>query len=476
MNQNYIIPHEWSIIEEGFNTETVKSSESIFSIGNGAMGQRANFEEDYSGKTFQGSYIAGVYYPDKTRVGWWKNGYPEYFAKVLNAPNWIGINVLVNNEKLDLHTVKEVSKFRRELNMKEGWLSRSFEAMMQNNIKIKVDAKRFLSLEFDEIGAISYAVTPLNSAAKITYSPYLDAGITNEDSNWEDQFWNVLEVHQNEQQSFIQARTMKTHYNTCTFMQSQLFIDHEEILTASKNEKTDTAAMCSYTKEINQNQTYTIHKFGGYVVDRNHHKNELVAAAKKILDKAVSFGFELLLEKQKKSWSKIWETSDIRITGDMKAQQGIRFNIFQLNQTYLGTDPTLNIGPKGFTGEKYGGSTYWDTEAYCIPFYMATKDQSVARTLLEYRYKHLDKAIENAEKLGFKNGAALYPMVTMNGEECHNEWEITFEEIHRNGAIAYAIYNYQRYTGDTTYVPEKGLEVLIGIARFWHQRSEFFVG
>ena len=26
-------------------------------------------------------------------------------------------------------------------------------------------------------------------------------------------------------------------------------------------------------------------------------------------------------------------------------------------------------------------------------------------------------------------------MVTMNGEECHNEWEITFEEIHRNGAI-----------------------------------------
>ena len=86
---------------------------------------------------------------------------------------------------------------------------------------------------------------------------------------------------------------------------------------------------------------------------------------------------------QKHSWSKIWETSDITIKGDVKAQQGIRFNIFQLNQTYLGTDATLNIGPKGFTGEKYGGSTYWDTEAYCIPFYMATKNQSVARTLLE---------------------------------------------------------------------------------------------
>jgi maltose phosphorylase len=49
----------------------------------------------------------------------------------------------------------------------------------------------------------------------------------------------------------------------------------------------------------------------------------------------------------------------------------------------------------------------------------------------------------------------------MNGEECHNEWEITFEEIHRNGAIAFAIYNFYRYTGDYSYIPEKGLEVLL---------------
>ena len=73
MNKDYIQPNNWSIIEEGFDAENVKASESLFSIGNGAMGQRANFEEQYSGPTFQGSYIAGVYYPDKTRVGWWKN-------------------------------------------------------------------------------------------------------------------------------------------------------------------------------------------------------------------------------------------------------------------------------------------------------------------------------------------------------------------------------------------------------------------
>ena len=89
--KNYLKHDEWCIIEEGFTPEYNRISESIFSIGNGRMGQRANFEENYSGDSLQGSYVAGVYYPDKTKVGWWKNGYPEYFAKVLNSTNWIGI-------------------------------------------------------------------------------------------------------------------------------------------------------------------------------------------------------------------------------------------------------------------------------------------------------------------------------------------------------------------------------------------------
>ncbi|MCL5127327.1 glycoside hydrolase family 65 protein [Algibacter sp. L4_22] len=473
MNQDYIKPDNWSVIEEGFNAECVKSSESLFSIGNGAMGQRANFEEQYSGATFQGSYIAGVYYPDKTRVGWWKNGYPEYFAKVLNAPNWIGINVSINGEQLDLHTCKTVENFRRELNMKAGWLSRSFTATLQNNTVVEVETKRFLSLNLDEVGAIEYSVKLINSDAEIIFQPYLDSGITNEDTNWDDKFWDTLNICNERNQAFIEAKTMKTEFHTCTFMESEVFVNGESLSIDPIIKTESNTVSFSYSKQIKEGETYTINKFGGYVVDTNHDKNELVLAAKNVLNSASEKGFNVLLEEQKQAWERIWSMSDITISGDVKAQQGIRFNIFQLNQTYLGKDSRLNIGPKGFTGEKYGGSTYWDTEAYCIPFYMATKDQNVARSLLEYRYNHLEKAIENAEKLGFTNGAALYPMVTMNGEECHNEWEITFEEIHRNGAIAFAIFNYHRYTGDYSYIPEKGLEVLIGIARFWQQRATF---
>lgn len=474
MNKNYIVPNEWSIIEEGFQANHITASESIFSIGNGAMGQRANFEENYSGTTFQGSYIAGIYYPDKTRVGWWKNGYPEYFAKVLNAPNWIGINIKINGEELDLNKCK-VTEFKRELHMKEGWLQRSFIAELQNGMTVKVNALRFLSLRFNEVGAIKYSITPLNKEAKIEFNPYIDAGIKNEDANYDELFWEIIATTSDENQAFILSRTLKTGFDVATGMHISFEKNQQEIALSATKKIEAKKIIYSYLASVQQNETITLVKFGSYVQSINHPTAELMAVNKTLFEKTSKIGFNQLIEFQKTDWAKIWETSDIVIEGDLKAQQAIRFNIFQLNQTYSGEEARLNIGPKGFTGEKYGGSTYWDTEAYCIPFFMSTKDKNVAKNLLKYRYHHLEKAIENADKLGFKNGAALYPMVTMNGEECHNEWEITFEEIHRNGAMIYAIYNYLNYTNDVQYVADYGLEVMIAVARFWHQRANFSV-
>jgi maltose phosphorylase len=83
----------------------------------------------------------------------------------------------------------------------------------------------------------------------------------------------------------------------------------------------------------------------------------------------------------------------------------------------------------------------------------------------------LDGAYFNAQQQGLKG--ALYPMVTFTGIECHNEWEITFEEIHGNGAIAHAIFNYTTYTGDESYIRNEGLDVLCGIARFYTDRTHF---
>lgn len=467
--KDYFKVDEWKIIEEGFDPHYNKVAESVFSLGNGRMGQRANFEEAYSGDTLQGNYIAGVYYPDKTRVGWWKNGYPEYFAKVLNAANWIGIDVWIGNEQLDLAKCT-ILNFRRELNMKEGYLKRTFRAKTASGKEIEVEAIRFCSMADDETGVIRYTITPVNFEGEITLTPYIDGDIVNKDSNYDEKFWDEVSKKVNTDSGFVQLRTKKTGFEVATAMKFTVLQNGAPIMFESTPIQKEKYIAAEIKLQVRQEQSLTLIKYAANLSSQNYRADELAAKAIATVERISNKGFDTMLAEQGAAWANKWKNNDIIIEGDAAAQQGIRFNIFQLNQTYTGEDDRLNIGPKGFTGEKYGGSTYWDTEAYCVPFYLATAELKVARNLLLYRYKQLDKAIDNAKLLGFKNGAALYPMVTMDGTECHNEWEITFEEIHRNGAIAYAIYNYIRYTGDEAYLADYGLEVLIAISRFWAQR------
>ena len=467
--KQYIQPDEWRIIEKGFDPALNKVSESVFSLGNGRMGQRANFEEAYSGDTLQGNYVAGVYYPDKTRVGWWKNGYPEYFAKVLNAANWIGIDVIIDGEQLDLAKC-EVSGFTRELNMQEGYLKRIFTAKTTNGKIVNVEAVRFCSMADDECGAVSYTITPQNFTGSLVLMPFINGDVSNKDANYDEKFWDEVKKAAWPEGGYIQMRTKKTGFEVATGMLVQLLKNGRMTYISSQPFEKDKYVAAKFELEVKPSEPITLVKYAANLSSQNHPAGQLAENLKQTLTRISKKGFETMMREQAAAWEEKWKRNDIIIEGDIPAQQAIRFNIFQLNQTYTGEDDRLNIGPKGFTGEKYGGSTYWDTEAYCVPFYLSTADQKVTRNLLLYRYKQLGKAIDNAKLLGFKDGAALYPMVTMDGTECHNEWEITFEEIHRNGAIAYAIFNYVRYTGDEAYLTDYGLEVLIAIARFWAQR------
>jgi len=470
--KQYLKVDPWCIIDEGFDVNNVKASESIFSLGNGKMGQRANFEEQYSGFTLPGNYFAGIFYPDKTKVGWWKNGYPEYFGKMINAVNWIGIDIFIEDEALDIAKCK-LSEFRRVLNMREGSLSRSFYAELNSGKIIYVHTKRFISISDTTVAVISYEITPINFSGTITFIPYIDGDVMNSDSNYNEKFWSEVEKVSHDGMSVLHLKTKKLDFHVCSGMKNSFYNGKKKLNTNAELISNEKYVGEKYIINARQDEQISIVKYVTNITSLDFETGLMTKQVLNHLTKIEKDGFDQLFEEHKKAWELKWEKSDIIIEGDDSAQQGIRFNIFQLNQTYTGDDARLNIGPKGFTGEKYGGSTYWDTEAFCFPFYLNTADQKVARNLLIYRYNHLPKAIENATKLGFKNGAALYPMVTINGEECHNEWEITFEEIHRNGAMAYAIYNYIKHTADDKYLAEFGLEVLIALSRFWSQRATF---
>ncbi|MBC1458209.1 glycoside hydrolase family 65 protein [Listeria newyorkensis] len=466
MTQRLFEIDEWKLKSRNVEKDAKRLQESLTSLGNGYMGMRGNFEERYSGDTHQGTYIAGVWYPDKTRVGWWKNGYPDYFGKVINALNFIGIDVEIDGETLDLFQ-DTATDFNLELDMETGILHRSFK-VTKNGKAFLVEAERFLSIVKQELCLIRYHVTALDADADIVLTPYIDGNVTNEDANYDEVFWLEVAQEADEHRATIVTKTIENNFDIPRFTIAASM----ESRAANPNDVSAEAKKLyvenKYRFHVTKGEAAKLEKRVAVVTSRDYEEHELAPKSQQVLAELKDSSYEILRQEHADAWRERWQKADVLISGDDAAQQGIRFNIFQLFATYYGEDARLNIGPKGFTGEKYGGATYWDTEAFALPLYLSLADKKVSRNLLQYRHDQLDGAKVNAQKIGL-NGA-LYPMVTFTGIECHNEWEITFEEIHRNGAIAHAIYNYTNYTGDRSYLENEGMDVLTEISRFWADR------
>ncbi|MCS9990498.1 glycoside hydrolase family 65 protein [Weissella confusa] len=455
----------WTITTHELNPADKRLQESITSLGNEYMGMRGMFEETYTGDSLQGVYIGGVWFPDKTRVGWWKNGYPEYFGKAINALNFVKAEIRIDGDLIDLAKTP-FDDFELSLDMKAGILHRSF---IVKGVKISVD--RFISVAKKELADLRWTFVSVDKAThQLELTSLIDADVMNEDSNYDEKFWDVLDKEADEESAFIMTSTIANPFGVPQFTVAarQRFVSDLPAVGSVNDDKQVGNVFAGIVTET----PVQIEKRVIVTTSRDYDTNDAVKAATDDLfaDIASNTYNDLVID-HTTGWAKRWEKADVQIEGDEEAQQGIRFNLFHLFATYYGNDARLNIGPKGFTGEKYGGATYWDTEAFAIPVYLGVTDPAVVKSLLKYRYQQIEGAYHNAKQQGL--AGALYPMVTFDGIESHNEWEITFEEIHRNSTIAYAIYNYTHLTGDRSWLENEGSEVLIGIARFWADRVHY---
>ena len=65
------------------------------------------------------------------------------------------------------------------------------------------------------------------------------------------------------------------------------------------------------------------------VTSRDVEEKDQAAVANNLMSKLQTKSFEDNLADHTEAWKKRWETSDVEISGDDAAQQGIRFNICQ---------------------------------------------------------------------------------------------------------------------------------------------------
>lgn len=470
--KRYLITDEWSIREDGFHTDYLRMTESIFSLGNGRIGQRGNFEEPYSSDTYQACFVAGIPYLDKTRVAWWKNGFPTYYTRIPRAANWSRLRLRLFDEELDLARWG-IDRYSRELDMRQGIARRDMEVTSPRGKSLRIHVEHLTHMARPDLCLVRYDVTSLNYNGKLSLMPLIEANLKDHSEVTGERVWNILSEGSTPDVAYLHTQTRHEDAQVCYALCYRVEKNRREAAHSPiRIEKEDTVGF-SVGIDVKPGDTLSLETYVAIASTLYYERGTLTDTCQTLAHEARTEGWDALCEQHRRAWEDIWREADVTIEGDPEAQQGIRYCIFQLYQTYRGDDPRLNIGPKGFTGEKYGGNTYWNTELCCVPYFLLSTSRPIAEKLLRYRYNQLPQAIANARTLGIGGGAALFPQVTSNGYECHNEWEITFEEIHRNNIIVHAIIQHTRVTGSTLYLAMYGLEVMIAVSRYWSQRVSF---
>ena len=439
--KKYFKPDPWKIIEEEFDKEEGRVGESVFSLGNEYMGIRGIFDEMYSGDRLVGSYFNGVYEEKPLSYPEYFNGFSKRCCFMINANNWLYTRIFVDDEEIDLNKIK-VDKFYRELNMKNGIVTRSFFYK-----DIEFIFERFVSINYHYIGG-----QKITFKSDSKHKVRLISGI------------DFTPIHEEEGKNFWLESEKSKDYILCSTQASEQRIYSKFKTNLNKYEDISEEKKLLHEYNFEIQDKFVFEKVVYNFVERRKENEINFANADAYLVKS----YDEYREEHIKRWEEIWEHSDVEIDGDIENQQGIRFCIFNMHQTYHGDDGKLNVGAKGLTGEKYSGWTFWDTETYCLPFYMFNNPKA-AKNLLMYRYNTLKEAKERAIEQDCEG--ACYPMVTIDGTESCGVWQHGNLEIHVTAAVAYGVWHYVLNTHDEEFLKDYGLELLVETTRYFASRG-----
>ena len=442
----------WCIVEEGFAPDYGLVSESVFSLANEYMGARGYFEEGYSGDRLLGSYFNGVYERRKAEAQGYK-GIVQETEFMVNSVDWLYLRIQAGEEKLDLarSTFKD---FKRKLDLRTGLLTRSFVWKTEKG-SLQIKLERLISMVENERAAQKLTIVSTNYHGPVTIQAGLDFNTTHGGEKLA--LWKVTDRDADNQSCILRAQTVNTGIEVTSSCRLSGSVTELGKATRVLQEK---LAAYSYELTLKAGQEVTLEK----EVCNLTPLSQLEDAGNE------SFSFDRLYEENAFWWKQTWEKSDIEIQGDEENQQGIRFCVFQMYQTYHGAVKGTNIGAKGLTGEAYNGNAFWDTETYCLPFFLF-HDQTAAENLLYFRYETLDEAKKRAKMLDCRG--AFYPIATISGRECCNLWQHASLQLQASTAVAYGIWLYEKITGDTAFTSEYGLTILIEICRMLATRGDY---
>ncbi len=225
--------------------------------------------------------------------------------------------------------------------------------------------------------------------------------------------------------------------------------------------------LMKFGKKLKAGTQYSYAIVGSSITSAHH--DDPLNEAERLTIYAKLEGKKRLVDFHKRAWNELWK-SDIQILGDDQDQQDIHSMIYHL-YSFTREGTSFSPSPMGLSGLGYNGHVFWDTELWMYPALLVLQP-SLAKSLIEYRFRRLDAAKRNAFSKGFKG--AMFPWESAEtGVEETPVWALSGPfEHHITACVGIAAWNYYRVTQDKNWLQEKGWPILSATADFWASRVE----
>ncbi|WP_280441612.1 discoidin domain-containing protein [Nocardia brasiliensis] len=397
---------------------------------------------------YDGAFVAGLFAASPSVA--------EGREVIAAVPNWSALTVDVGGEKYDSATAAtRISNFAQTLHLRCGLVRTSLTWTTTDGKATDLIYEVLADRSDEHVGAVRLTLVP-HWSGEITVTDTLDgAGArritgTETDTPAEDSVRVGFRTEGTEVKGSV-ASIVRTA--TPTTLRSAPGRD----LTVAQDARFAVAA----------ENTYEIAKFVG--IDTALTSSDPATSAYQAAWRAAAKGWPRLLANSAALWRDLW-AGDIELPGRGELQLWARGALYAL---YSSTNARQNnsISPVGLSSDNYAGQIFWDADIWIFPALMQLAPE-LARSVVEYRFKTLPAAQENARRLGLRG--AFYPWTSGSQgalDECHS-WDPPhcLIQVHLQGDIALAVWQYYLATRDERYLETRGWPILKNIAEFWVSR------
>jgi alpha,alpha-trehalose phosphorylase len=469
---------EWCLTETRFDAGDLGVTESLFSVGNGYLGLRGNYEE--SRDAYQdGTFVNGFHETWPILHAEEAYGLARVGQSMVNAPDPKVIRLYVDDEPLELSSA-DLLEYERTLHFRDGVLTRDLCWRSPGGKKVRVRSRRMVSLTQRHLAVLTFEVTLLDGRAPVQISSQL---LNRQDRELEHPIVEAPSgtVADPRKAGSLGRRVLESQVSSvdeetgrilmgyrCVDSRMTIGVAVDHHLDApmdyrtSSNLDQDEGKMI-YRFQMEAGQTVALTKLVSVHTASRVPARELLDRCERTLDRTEEHGLEGQFEDQRAWLDRFWARSDVELPGQPELQQAVRWNLLALIQAAARAE-TQGIPAKGVTGTGYAGHYFWDSEIYVLPFLTYTSPYA-ARNALRFRYQMLDDARRRACELAQRG--ALFPWRTINGHEASAYYAAGTAQYHIDAAVSYALSQYGGATGDVDFMIREGVDILVETARLW---------